>query len=108
MSFLGLKQRLGILAAIQAHVDEAIAGDLERLHSRDLAHGGDQFFGDQLRSLLQFPRQLKGHRNRQLPERGLLGLLERYLQIEVEPFSQRVFGGGCNAFFDVLEHCFPV
>ena len=73
----GVEQRSGVSAAIEPHIDVAVARDFHGRHAGNFADGGDQFRGDLLRRLLQALRELKGDGNGDFAERRLARLFER-------------------------------
>ena len=92
------QQRRAVDAAIEADVDVAVAGDLERRDTGDRPDIGNQLGGDFLRRLLERFRQLKCDRQRQFAEGCLLRLFEYNLGIDAELRTHALAHDGLDLF----------
>ena len=75
--FVGRVQHaVAVSAAVQPHVDVAVAGHFERGHAFDGSQVRPPTPRDRARRLLQLAGQMERDRNRQFAEGGLLGLFQ--------------------------------
>ena len=97
-----------VSAAIEPHVDVAVARHFERRHAFDRSQACHQIRRDRARRLLQLARQMKRHRNRKFTEGGLLGLFESAAGLHAI-FGPDILGDSAgNLLFDGMKHCLQV
>ena len=85
-----MQNSVAVMSAVEANVDVAIAGDLERRNTFKIAETRRNFSRDRLRRFAQLARELKSYGQRDLTEFRLFGLLDRdgYIRVEVS-FDER-------------------
>ena len=79
---LAAQQARAVSAAVEPHVEVAVAGDFDGGDAFDRADLRRQFRRDLLRRLPQLLGELERRRHRQLAELALLRLLDGYRQID--------------------------
>jgi len=98
------EEAVAVVGAIEAHVDIAVAGDLESGDAGDGSEFIDHLLRDVAWGLLQLAGQLEGRWYRELAEGCLLGLLDLDGEVDLEAVAQVRTDGAGEFSFDLLEH----
>ena len=99
-----LEQGFAVSAAVEPHVDVAIAGDFERGDAGNGAEARDNLPADGLGRLTQLAREVKGHRQGQVAEARLFRLFDCDGGVDAVALAEVPRHVVQKECFDLMEH----